>query len=128
LQSLDDAITFRLSRLDSPCKDCTPGLKCKDHLSDAHLIARYQERHGSVFREVCAGMDPDAIDRAARRGDGIPPTVLALSAAIDARLRELAADGPVMVDLGDGPVMMELDGSVLLEHPLVTGNDTGADS
>jgi hypothetical protein len=119
LQSLDDAITFRLSRLDFPCPDCAPGLKCNDHASDAHLIARYQERHGSVFREICAGMDPDEIDRAARQSDGTPPTILAVSAAIEARLRELAADGPVVI---------ELDGSVLVEHPLVTGNDTGADS
>jgi hypothetical protein len=128
LQSLDDAIPFRLSRLDFPCPDCTPGLQCDDHASDAHLISRYQERHGSVFREICAGMDPDDIDRAARRGDGTPPTILAVSAAIEARLRELAADGPVVVDLGDGPVVIELDGSVLVEHPLVTRNDTGAGS
>jgi hypothetical protein len=58
-----------------------------------------------VFREVCAGMDPDEIDRASRQGDGMPPTVLALSVALNTKLRELAADGPVVVELDGSPVV-----------------------
>jgi hypothetical protein len=128
LQSLDDAIAFRLGRLHAPCADCASDLKCMDHRSDVRLIGRYQERHISVFREVCAGMDPDEIDRASRQGDGIPPTVLALSVALNTKLRELAADGPVVVELDGSPAIMELDGPVLHEYPVVTDGDDDPDS
>lgn len=56
-------------------------------------------------------------------GDGTPPIVGVLSAALLARLRELAADGPVMTQLDGHLAMIELDGQALVEHPLVTDND-----
>jgi hypothetical protein len=37
LQSLDDAIAFRLSRLSLPCPDCTADQKCIDHACDLYL-------------------------------------------------------------------------------------------
>ncbi|HUZ24330.1 MAG TPA: hypothetical protein VMV07_11275 [Streptosporangiaceae bacterium] len=88
-----------------------------DHAHDARLISGYRERHGSVLTEVFAGMNPEEVDQATRQGDGIPPTVIALSVAISARLRELAADGPVVI---------ELDGPVLVEHPLMPQSDDEA--
>ena len=72
---------------------------------------------------VLAGLDPAEVDRAGRRGDGLPPTVIALSAAIGARLRELAADGPFVTELDGSPVVIELDGPLLVEHPLVPPDD-----
>jgi hypothetical protein len=123
LQSLDDAIAFRLNRLGSPCEDCTPDERCVDHAHDEGLIAGYRERHGSVLTEVFAGMDPEEVDQATRQGDGTPPTVIALSLAISARLRELAADGPFMTELDAGPVVIELDGPLLVEHPLMPHDD-----
>ena len=63
-------------------------------------------------------MDPGEVDRAMQQGDGTPPTVIALSMAIMARLRELTADGPVVTQLDGCPVILELDGPVLIEHPL----------
>jgi hypothetical protein len=125
LQSLDDAIAFRLNRLDSPCEDCAPGERCVDHAQDEGLIAGYQERHGSVLTELFAGLDPAELDRAARLGDGLPPTVIALTVVISARLRELAADGPFVTELDGAPVVIELDGPLLVEHPLVPPDDGG---
>ena len=123
LQSLDDAIAFRLNRLGSPCEECTPEERCVDHAHDEGLISGYQDRHGSVLTEVLAGMDPEEVDRAARQGDGVPPTVIALSVVIGARLRELAADGPFVTELDGAPVVIELDDPLLVEHPLVPPDD-----
>jgi hypothetical protein len=62
-----------------------------------------------------------------RHGDGLPPTVLALSMLMRARLRELAADGPaVVVRLDGGLVVLELDGEMLAEHPLAADGDGDA--
>ena len=52
LQSLDDAIAFRLSRLSLPCPDCTADQKCIDHACDLDLIAGYQDRYGQVRGSV----------------------------------------------------------------------------
>jgi hypothetical protein len=126
LQSLDDAMTFRLTRLGSPCDGCTPDERCIDHAHDEGLIAGYQERHGSVITELFAGMDPAEVDRATQQGDGTPPTVIALSLAISARLRELAADGPFVTEFDGRPVVIELDGPLLVEHPLLPPDDDEA--
>ena len=48
LQSLDDAIAFRLNRLNLPCQDCTAGRKCIDHAYDVDLMARYQDRYAEA--------------------------------------------------------------------------------
>jgi hypothetical protein len=45
LQTLDDAIAFRLDRLKLPCPDCTADQKCHDHATDVDLISGYQERY-----------------------------------------------------------------------------------
>jgi len=123
LQSLDDALAFRLGRLGSPCDDCTPGHRCTDHAHDEQLVAGYQERHGLVLTEVFAGMDPAEVGRATQQGDGTPPTVIALSLAISARLRELAADGPFVAEFDGRMVVIELDGPLLVEHPLMPHDD-----
>jgi len=86
LQALDDAIAFRLGRLNLPCPDCTADQKCIDHACDLELIAGYQDRYAAVFREALADMDPDDIEQVMQPGDGTPPTVGVLSAAVLARL------------------------------------------
>jgi hypothetical protein len=121
LQAFDDAIAFRLDRLNSPCEDCTPDEKCKDHACDVHLIAQYHDKHGSVLREVFAGMDPDKVLRATQDCDGTPSTVIAVSMVMTLKLRELAADGPIVIDLGSGPVIVELDGPQLVQHTVGPG-------
>jgi hypothetical protein len=126
LQSLDDAMTFRLTRLGSPCGDCAPDERCMDHAYDEGLITGYRERHGSVITELFAGMDPADVDKATRQGDGTPPTVIALSLAISARLRELAADGPFVTEFDGRMVVIELDGTLLVEHPLMPPDDDEA--
>jgi hypothetical protein len=125
LQCLDDAIAFRLARLAQPCADCSPGSPCHDHASDHGLIGDYRRRHGRILAEVLAGVDPAEVARAMREHDGTPPTVLALSLVLAARLRELAAAGPVVTRLDGGPVVFELDGGRLAEHPLPSDPSPG---
>jgi hypothetical protein len=54
---------------------------------------------------------------------GIPPTVLATSLALATRLRELAADGPVVTDLGDGPVLVIRRDGKLIEYLVSAAED-----
>ena len=75
LQSLDDAIAFRLSRLNLPCPDCTADQKCIDHACDLDLIAGYQDRYAAACRDALADMDPDDIEQIMQPGDGTPPIV-----------------------------------------------------
>lgn len=128
LQSLDDAIAFRQSRLNLPCPDCSADQKCIDHACDLDLIAGYQDRYAAACRDVLADMDPDDIEQIMQPGDGTPPIVGVLSAAVLTRLRELAADGPVTTHLDGRPVIIELDGQAVVEHPLATDNDDEAGS
>lgn len=123
LQSFDDAIAYRLDRLSRPCQDCGPGTRCSDHQNDEHLITSYQDRRAEALQDALAGMDPDDIALIMQPGDDLPPTVAAFSVALMAQLRELAADGPVLVELDDGPVVIELNGSVIIEHPMRPGRD-----
>jgi len=99
LQSLDDAIAYRLNRLNLPCQNCGPGDRCIEHETDEQLIANYQDRYATAYRDALAGMDPDDIALIMQPGDATPPTVAALSLVLITRLRELAADGPVVIDL-----------------------------
>jgi hypothetical protein len=123
LQSLDDAIAFRLGRLNLPCQDCTAGQKCIDHACDLDLIAGYRDRYAAAFTDAVADMDPDDIQQIMRPGDGTPSTADLLSAVMLMRLRDLAADGPAITQLDGRPVMIELDGQAVVEHPLVMDND-----
>ena len=128
LQSLDDAIAFRQSRLNLPCPDCTAIQKCIDHACDLDLIAGYQDRYAAACRDALADIDPDDIEQIMQPGDGTPPIVGVLSAAVLTRLRELAADGPVMTQLDGHPVMIELDGHAIVERPLMADSDDEAGS
>jgi hypothetical protein len=122
LQSLEDAIAYRLSMLQAPCQACGPGSRCPEHRQDEQLIASYQDRYAAAFQDALAGMDPGDIALIMRPGDDTPPTAAAFSLALLARLREIAAGGPVVIELDGDPVVIELDGSVILEHPLLPGN------
>ena len=122
LQSLDDAIAYRLDRLNVPCLDCGTAARCAEHRQDEHLIASYQDRRAATLRDTLAGMDPADIALIMQPGDDTPPTAAAFGLAVLARLRELTADGPVLVELDGGPVVIERDGPVLLEHPMVPGS------
>jgi len=122
LQSLDDAIAYRLGRLNAPCPGCGPAARCAEHRQDEHLIASYQDRRAATLRDTLAGMDPADIALIMQPGDGTPPAAAAYGLAVLARLRELTADGPVLVELDGGPVVIERDGPVLLEHPMLPGS------
>lgn len=113
LQTLDDAIAYRLGRLSQPCPDCGPAARCPEHHHDEHLMTSYQNRYATAFQDALAGMDPDDIALIMQPGDNLPPTAGAMSLAVLARLRELAADGPVVI---------ELDGPDIIEHPLQPGS------
>jgi hypothetical protein len=57
LQSLEDAIAYRSSRVAVGCPDCgpPPGM-CDDHACDLKLISRYQRTHhqtASQLRAIC---------------------------------------------------------------------------
>jgi hypothetical protein len=63
LQSLEDAIAFRLGRLNLPCPDCTADQRCIDHACDLDLIAGYQDRYAAGCRDALADMDPGDIEQ-----------------------------------------------------------------
>jgi hypothetical protein len=126
LAVLDDAIAFRQGRLNLPCPDCTADQKCIDHACDLDLIAGYQDRYPAACRDALADMHPDDIEQIMRPGDGTPPIVGVLGAAVLTQLRELAADGPVMTQLDGRLVMIELDGHAIAERPLVADSGEGS--
>ena len=119
MQALDDAIAFRRSRLRAPCPDCGPGRPCPDHAADAALISSYQRRHHAEYLRVCAALnlDPAAAGAAAEDGDTEAQTDHAFAEAMLATMREDAAAGPVLADLGEGPLLWYLDGDVLAGYP-----------
>jgi hypothetical protein len=116
LQTLDDALAYRLGRLAQPCPPCPPGRHCPDHAGDHGLIADYRRRHG-----------PARVDEVMRTGDGTPPTALALGLTAEARLRELAADGPVLTRADLGSVLFSLEDGLLIEHPLTPATSASPD-
>ena len=62
--------------------------------------------------------DPADVRAVMTGSDGVPPAVLASAVAMAARLREAAADGPVLTTLNGTPAVIELDGGQLIEHRL----------
>jgi hypothetical protein len=118
MQTLDDAIAFRRSRLAAPCGDCGPGRPCPDHVSDARQITSYQQRHHAENLRVCAALDLDPAGAAAADGDTEARTDHAFAAVMLARMREWAAAGPVLADLGEGPHLWYLDGDRLAAYPV----------
>ncbi len=44
LQTLEDAIRYRLGRAAEPCVDCEPDRPCDDHACDLRLISAYERR------------------------------------------------------------------------------------
>jgi hypothetical protein len=126
LQSLDDAIAFRMRRMTESCDECAPGQRCADHAGDEKLVTAYRREHGEVLRRTLDTISPGDAEHALQESAGIPPTVLATSLALATRLRELAADGPVVTDLGDGPVLVTLRDGVLVEQALSAAGDDPA--
>jgi hypothetical protein len=122
LQLLDDAIAYRLDRLNLPCQACRPGARCADHRRDEELITGYTDTYAATLSDVLAGMDPDDIERMIRPGHHTPPTAGGVGTALMTRLRELAASGPVILELNGRTVMIDQDGPVPLDHPLAAGS------
>ncbi len=58
LQSLDDAIRYRLARVAAPCAACdrAAGGRCEDHGRDVGLIAEYRR----TAERLCAAQDEAA--------------------------------------------------------------------
>jgi len=122
LQSLDDAIAYRASRLDLPCTDCTTQQQCAEHAQDTRLLENYQKRYIEVFEEAVADMDPADIARVLEPDDGMPPLSHILALSLAAYLRKLTADGPVRTSLDGRTVVIDRDGPRLIEYP-ATGLD-----
>ena len=97
LQSLDDAIAFRLGRLDQPCPDCVPQRRCMVHSYDERLVERYQARYAAAFSDALARLQPDAIVQVIR--PGVRPATALLATAVLTRLHEAAADGSVVTEM-----------------------------
>ena len=118
LQLLDDAIAYRLDRLNPPGQHCRPDARCAGHRHDEQLIATYQGRYAAAFRDALAGMDARELALIMQPGDDIPATAAGLSLAVMTRLRELAAgpESPVVIELDRRPVVIELDGPAALKH------------
>jgi hypothetical protein len=70
-------------------------------------------------------MDPEDVDQIMQPGNGTPPTIALLSAAMARELRELAADGPALIHFDGREVMIELDGRAVIEIPM-EGSDSDA--
>lgn len=97
MQSLDDAIAFRLGRLDQPCPDCIPERRCTAHSYDERLVERYQARYAATFSHALARLDPDAVVQVMQ--PGVRPATALLATAILKRLQEAAADGAVVTEM-----------------------------
>jgi hypothetical protein len=120
LQSLDDAIAYRLGRLTRPCPGCGPAARCAEHRHDEELLASYQDRYAAAFRDALASLPPGDVALVMQPGGAAPCTAAVLSVAVLARLRALAADGPAVVELDGRTVLIEQDGPVIIEHPLTS--------
>jgi hypothetical protein len=119
LQMAEDALAYRQQRLSRPCPDCAPGRRCPDHAHDEGLAGRYQHACDQALSYALEGTDPADVSRVMPPGSDVPPTAGALGVLTLARLRELAADGPVETVLDGRPVMIELDGEGnIVEYPL----------
>jgi hypothetical protein len=51
LQALEDAISYRLARLATPCPGCGPQ-RCDDHAVDIRLIADYRDTARQLSRAL----------------------------------------------------------------------------
>jgi hypothetical protein len=122
LQCLDDSITYRTARLAGPCPGCAPAARCPDHASDEQLITASRQRHAAVLAAFLDRYDPADVRAIVTGSDATPPVVLASAVALHARLRDLAADGPLITTLGGVPAVIELDGGQLTERRLA-GHD-----
>lgn len=109
LQSLDDAIAFRLGRLARPCLDCAAERRCTAHSYDERLAERYQARYAAAFTGALARLDPDAIVPVMRPG-GVRPTTALLSTAIITRLQETGADRQAVTEPVGQPAVTKSDG------------------
>jgi hypothetical protein len=118
LVCLDDAIAYRLHLLAQPCADCQPAGQCPEHASYHGVIAGYRRWHATVLNELLAGFDPAEVRQEMSRGDGTPPTIVAIAMLIEARLKELTADGPVIAEDHQGVALIEGDGTHLHRYPL----------
>lgn len=94
MQSLDDAIAFRLGKLDQPCPDCVPQRRCIVHSYDERLVERYQARYAAAVSDALARLEPDAVVRVMR--PGVRPATALLATAILTRLHEAADGGPAV--------------------------------
>lgn len=127
LQMVEDALTFRQQRLSLPCPECTPDGRCIDHAQDERLIDDYQDTCDKAFGYALEGVDRADIDQVMTPDSDESPTVSALSILTLARLKELAADGPVETVFDGRRVIIELDDQgKIAEYPLPEGNDNPA--
>lgn len=82
--------------------------------------------YAATLSEALAGMDPDEVERMIRPGDDTPPTLGGMCPALMTRLRDLAASGPVILELNCRTVKIEQDGPVLLDHRLAPAAGSSA--
>ena len=116
LQALDDAIEFRLGRLNQPCRDCVGRQKCAVHSFDERLVVRYQARYAAAFKNALADMDPDVIEQVMKPGVRVRPATFLLGTAILTRLLEIDDDGSSVAELDGPPAVSEPDGHAVIGH------------
>ena len=58
LQALDDAIRYRMARLEAPCRKCRPRGLCHDHACDRNLLAAYHRMAQTAVAELERGRQP----------------------------------------------------------------------
>jgi hypothetical protein len=88
LQSLDDAITYRLGRLEGSCGACGAGGRCDVHAGDEDLIESYRQMHAGVFRELVREMSPDEVALIMQPGGAGPLTGFGVAMTLLAGLRK----------------------------------------
>jgi hypothetical protein len=93
LQSLDDAIAYRLGKLEGPCGACSAGGRCHVHANDDDLIESYREMHAGAFRELVQKMSPDEVAVIMQPGDARPLTGIGVAMELLAGMRKGDAGG-----------------------------------
>jgi hypothetical protein len=116
---IEDAIDYRQGRAALPCADCGPGAGdwCEDHAQDLVLIRGYQGRYEEAFGAAVACLDPADVALVVE-GEREMRTAALYGVVLLLGMREIAADGPVLMNLEGRDVLIETEGGRIGEYPL----------
>jgi hypothetical protein len=118
-QLIEDAIEYRRGRAAGPCAACDPaaGGWCADHADDLVVIGGYQARYEEAYRAAVACLDPADV-RLVMGDDCLDRTAGLHGVVMLCRMREIAAAGPVLMNLEGRDVLIEADGDRIGVYPL----------